>query len=61
MRIDDPAAVSAKIIVAIKQRKKDVCIGFPEYLVARFNALLPRIIDSALAGNARKAKKLFAS
>jgi short-subunit dehydrogenase len=61
MRIDDPAAVSAKIIAAIKQRKKDVCIGFPEYLVARFNALLPRIIDAALAGNARKAKKLFAS
>ena len=61
MRIDDPAAVSAKIIAAIKQRKKDVSIGFPEYLFARFNALLPRIIDAALAGNDRKAKRLFAS
>jgi short-subunit dehydrogenase len=61
MRIDDPAAVSARIIAAIKQRKKDVSIGFPEYLFARFNALLPRIIDVALAGNDRKAKRLFAS
>jgi short-subunit dehydrogenase len=61
MRIDDPAAVSAKIIAAIKQRKKDVSIGFPEYFFARFNALLPRIIDAALAGNDRKAKRLFAT
>jgi short-subunit dehydrogenase len=61
MRIDDPAAVSAKIIAAIKHRKKDVSIGFPEYFFARFNALLPRIIDAALAGNDRKAKRLFAS
>ena len=59
--VSDPAAVSAKIIAAIKQRKKDVSIGFPEYLFARLNALLPRIIDAALAGNDRKAKRLFAS
>jgi short-subunit dehydrogenase len=61
MRIDDPIAVSAKIIAAIKQRKKEVSIGFPEHLFARFNALLPRIVDAALAGNDRKARKLFAS
>jgi short-subunit dehydrogenase len=61
MRIDDPVAVSAKIIAAIKLRKKEVSIGFPEHLFARFNALLPRIVDAALAGNDRKARKLFAS
>ncbi len=61
MRIDDPVAVSSKIIAAIKQRKKDVSIGFPEHLFARFNAFLPRIADAALAGSDRKVRKLFAS
>ena len=61
MRIDDPVAVSLKIIAAIKQRKRDVSIGFPEYMVARFNALLPGIVDAALAGRDRKARKHFAS
>ena len=61
MRIDDPVAVSSKIIAAIKQRKKDVSIGIPEYFFARFNAILPRVVDAALAGSDRKARKLFAS
>ena len=61
MRIDDPVAVSSKIIAAIKQRKKDISIGFPENIFSRFNALLPRIVDAALAGNDRKARKIFAS
>lgn len=61
MRIDDPVAVSSKIIAAIRQRKKDISIGFPENIFSRFNALLPRIVDAALAGNDRKARKIFAT
>jgi short-subunit dehydrogenase len=61
MHIDDPSTVSAKIIAAVKQRRKDVCIGFPECLYARLNALLPRVVDAALARNDRRAKRLFAS
>jgi short-subunit dehydrogenase len=61
MNVDDPVTVSARIIAAIKQRRKDVCIGFPECLYVRLNAVLPRVMDAALARNDRRAKSLFAS
>jgi short-subunit dehydrogenase len=61
MHIDDPITVATKIIAAIRQRRKDVCIGIPECLYVRLNALLPRVVDSALAHNDRRAKGLFAS
>jgi short-subunit dehydrogenase len=60
IRIDEPAVVSAKIVSAIKQRKKDVCIGFPESLYARLNAVLPRVVDAALARNDRRIRRVFA-
>ena len=61
MRIDDPITVSTRIIAAIKQHRKDVCIGLPERFYVRLNALLPRLVDRALSRNDRKAKGLFAS
>jgi hypothetical protein len=48
-------------VTAIKRRKKDVYIGFPERLFVRLNAVMPRLVDAAIAGNDRKAMKLFAA
>jgi short-subunit dehydrogenase len=61
MVIDDPSRVAARIVDAIERRKKEVYIGFPESIFVRMNALMPRIVDRVLAGNDRKAKRLFAS
>lgn len=61
MHVDDPLAVSTRIILAIKQRKKDVYIGMAECLYVRLNALWPRAVDRALAPSDRRAKTLFAS
>lgn len=59
MALDDPAQVAGHIVWAIERRLKEVCIGFPERLFVRLNAILPRLIDAAVAGNDRKSKELF--
>lgn len=59
MRVDEPAAVAARIVTAVKQRKKEVHFGFPERMFVKINALLPRLVDAAVAGGDRKARKLF--
>src|ERR1700722_14590956 len=59
MNIDPPEIISKRIVAAVKQRKKDVYIGFPERLFVRLNAVMPRLVDAAVAGNDRKAMKLF--
>jgi short-subunit dehydrogenase len=59
MTIDDPVAVAGKIFAAIKQRRKEVCIGFPERFFSRVNAVLPRLVDGAVAKNDRRSKRLF--
>ena len=61
MNIDPPEIISKRIGAAVKQRKKDVYIGFPERLFVRLNAVMPRLVDAAVAGNDRKAMKLFAT
>jgi hypothetical protein len=61
MHVDEPIAAAKRIMTAVKTRQKDVCIGFPECLYVRLNALFPRVVDAALAGNDRRAKALFAS
>ena len=61
MNIDPPEIISKRIVTAIKERKKDVYIGFPERLFVRLNAVMPRLVDAAVAGNDRKAMKLFAA
>jgi short-subunit dehydrogenase len=61
MKVDSPARVSKRIVKAIKRRKKEVYIGFPERFFVRLNALLPRLVDAAVRGGDRKAKRLFAS
>jgi short-subunit dehydrogenase len=59
MNIDAPEIISKRIVTAIKQRRKDVYIGFPEQIFVRLNAVLPRLVDAAVAGGDRKATSLF--
>lgn len=56
MNMDEPHVVVAKIIQAIETDKKDSYFGFPESLFVRVNALLPRLVDKALAGQNKIAK-----
>lgn len=56
MNMDEPELVVKKIIQAIESDKKDCYFGFPESLFVRVNALLPRLVDLALAGQNKIAK-----
>lgn len=59
MNIDAPEGVAEKIMAAIRARRKEVFIGFPERLFVRLNAVLPGLVDAAVARGDRKAKDLF--
>ena len=59
MKSDAPEAVAARIVTAIGKRERDVYIGFPERILVRVNAVLPRLVDAAVAGGDRKATRLF--
>ncbi|MDX8397820.1 MAG: SDR family oxidoreductase [Mariprofundaceae bacterium] len=56
MNMDEPEIIVGKIIEAIESDKKDCYFGFPESLFVRINALLPRIVDMALAGQNKIAQ-----
>ncbi len=56
MNMDEPEQVAAKIARAIAGHDKDVYLGFPEKLFVRVNAVLPRIVDRALAAQNRIAR-----
>jgi len=60
MAIDAPEATARRIVSAIRARRRDVYLGFPESFFVRLNALLPGLVDRALAANDRKAAQLFA-
>ena len=59
MNMDPPEQIAARIVEAIRGRKRDVYFGFPESLFVRINALFPRLVDNALSANDRKAARLF--
>lgn len=59
MRMDEPDAVARRIVRAVRERKTDVFIGFPERFFVRVNALLPRLVDRVLSTQTIKARKLF--
>lgn len=59
MAMDDPDAVADRIVAAIAARRGDVYLGFPEALFVRLNAVLPSLVDRALAAGDRRAAKLF--
>ncbi len=59
MNMDEPDWVAEQILKAIVHRKKDVFLGFPEKFFVRINAVFPRLVDKALAGNDTIAARLF--
>lgn len=54
MAMDAPEAVAARIIAAIRDRRSETTIGFPERFFAKLNALLPSLVDLGLSGTSRK-------
>jgi short-subunit dehydrogenase len=61
MNVDAPERVAHKVLEAIRHRRKEVYIGFPEQLFVRLNAIMPRVVDAAVASGDRKAAALFSS
>lgn len=61
MKLDDPVHVAHRILRAAMAGKADTVIGWPEAFFTRLNALLPGLVDGALAGNDAKAASLFVS
>ena len=61
MNMDPPELVVARIVQAVIAHEKDVYIGFPESLFVRINALLPRVVDKALAKNDAIARKILST
>lgn len=59
MNMDSPELVVERMVQAIASKKKDTYIGFPESMFVRINAVLPRLVDMALAGDDKKVKTLF--
>ena len=59
MHMDSPEWVAGEIAKAIGAKANDVYLGFPEKLFVRINALLPRLVDKALAKNDALAARLF--
>ncbi len=57
MKMDEPEHVASEILKAIRQRKKEHYIGFPESFFARLNAVLPGIVDLALRKQNRVASR----
>lgn len=57
MNMDAPEDVVNRIIEAINNDRKDIYFGFPEALFVRINVLFPRLVDRALAGQNRIARK----
>lgn len=54
--MDEPEDVVRNIVAAIEAEKKDVYFGWPESLFVRINAILPRLVDKALAAQNRIAR-----
>lgn len=49
--VDEPAVVAGLIVHAIGRSGRDRSFGWPEKLFVRVNALLPGIVDGAIASN----------
>ncbi|MBX3479003.1 MAG: SDR family NAD(P)-dependent oxidoreductase [Caulobacter sp.] len=60
MNMDEPERIAARIVRAMRQRRREVYLGFPEALFVRLNAILPDLVDRALSANDRKAREMFA-
>lgn len=49
MHMDEPEPVARAIVRAIEKERSEAYLGFPESIFARLNALLPGLVDMALA------------
>lgn len=59
MKADAPEWVARRIVAAITARKETVSIGVLERIYAALNAISPRLIDTGLASQIRKARVEF--
>lgn len=57
MNMDEPDEVASMIVGALESGAKDTYLGFPEKLFVRINSLFPRLVDKALSGQNREAKR----
>lgn len=57
MKFDEPEHVARRIVEAVRQRRKECYIGFPESLFVRINGLLPGLVDRALRKQNRRARE----
>lgn len=53
MNMDEPAVVARALVRAVEKDKDEAYFGWPEALFVRLNAVLPRLVDRALRGQAR--------
>jgi len=60
MNMDEPELVAKQIMTAIRRRKKECHLGFPESLFVRINAIFPGLVDRATRKQNREARR-FAS
>ena len=61
MAADRPEKVAQRIVQAVRAKKRDVFIGFPESLFVRLNALAPRLVDRGLEKQTDQARMLLMS
>ncbi len=61
MTADAPEKVADRICAAIIAKRKDVLIGAAERFYGRLNAVLPRVVDAGLSGQAAKARGVLQS
>ncbi|PEQ12329.1 short-chain dehydrogenase [Novosphingobium sp. PC22D] len=59
MKADEPDWVARRIASAILGRRETVSIGFMERIYAALNAVSPRLIDTGLAAQVRRARAEF--
>lgn len=57
--IDTPESVVAIIIDTLATDRAETCIGWPEKLFVRINALLPRLVDRALGRQTQAARRML--
>jgi short-subunit dehydrogenase len=57
MNMDEPEVAAKQIMTAIRQRKKECHLGFPESMFVRINAIFPGLVDRATRTQNREARK----
>lgn len=57
--MDTPEVVATFIAQAMERDAKEASFGTPEKIFAKLNGLLPRLLDRALAGQARIARQIL--